>query len=76
MLRESDAALLIGDDALRAFARPSRFHLYDLGEEWKGYTERRWFTLCGLVRREYAEKNPGNSCRHFQGLPDLKTEKS
>ncbi len=58
MLRESDAALLIGDDALRAFAKPSRFHLYDLGEEWKAYTGEKMVYALWAVRREYAEKNP------------------
>lgn len=58
MLRESDAALLIGDDALRAFARPSRFHLYDLGEEWKAYTGEKMVYALWAVRREYAEENP------------------
>ena len=69
MLRESDAALLIGDDALRAFAKPSRFHLYDLGEEWKGYTGEKMVYALWAVRREYAEKNPemvANIFRAFQ----------
>jgi chorismate dehydratase len=57
MLREADAALLIGDDALRAFVKPSRFHLYDLGEEWKGYTGEKMVYAVWAVRRAYAEKN-------------------
>ena len=58
MLREADAALLIGDDALRAFVKPSRFHLYDLGEEWQQYTGEKMVYAVWAVRRAYAEKNP------------------
>ena len=35
MLREADAALLIGDDALRAYYQPTDLLKYDLGAEWK-----------------------------------------
>jgi len=38
MFREGEAALLIGDDALRALHAPSSYHLYDLGEEWAAFT--------------------------------------
>ena len=58
MLREAEAALLIGDDALRAFVKPSRFHLYDLGEQWKAYTHEKMVYAVWAVRRDYAEKNP------------------
>jgi chorismate dehydratase len=69
MLRESDAALLIGDDALRAFVKPSRFHLYDLGEEWQQYTGAKMVYAVWAVRRAYAEQNPemvANISRAFQ----------
>ncbi len=58
MLREAEAALLIGDDALRVFVKPSRFHLYDLGEQWKAYTHEKMVYAVWAVRRDYAEKNP------------------
>jgi len=58
MLREADAALLIGDAALRAYAKPSRFHLYDLGEEWKAYTGQKMVYAVWAVRKRYAEENP------------------
>jgi chorismate dehydratase len=38
MLREADAALLIGDAALRVEARPCPYDTYDLGAEWTTYT--------------------------------------
>ncbi len=38
MLRACDAALLIGDPALRIPARQSGFHVYDLAAEWRRFT--------------------------------------
>ena len=55
MMRESDAALLIGDDALRAFYQPTDLLKYDLGQEWKHYTELPMVYAVWAVRREYAE---------------------
>lgn len=58
MFREADAALLIGDDALRVAAKPGRFFLYDLGEEWKQLTGEKMVYAVWAVRRAYAEKHP------------------
>jgi chorismate dehydratase len=58
MLREADAALLIGDDALRAFARPGRLRLYDLGAEWKALTGENMVYAVWAVRQDYAHKHP------------------
>ncbi len=58
MFREADAALLIGDDALRAFARPGRYLHYDLGAEWKELTGKAMVYAVWAVRRSYAEKHP------------------
>ena len=38
MFREIDAALLIGDDALRATYQAGEYYQYDLGLEWKNLT--------------------------------------
>jgi chorismate dehydratase len=38
MLRDSDAALLIGDDALMAIRENRAYHAYDLGELWHRFT--------------------------------------
>jgi len=38
MLQQSDAALLIGDDALRAIREDLPYHVYDLGELWHRFT--------------------------------------
>lgn len=57
MFREADAALLIGDDALRACARPGKFLHYDLGAQWKQLTGRAMVYAVWAVRRSYAEKH-------------------
>jgi chorismate dehydratase len=57
MFREADAALLIGDEALRVFAKPGRFFLYDLGEEWKQLTGEKMVYAVWAVRKAYYEKH-------------------
>jgi chorismate dehydratase len=58
MFREAEAALLIGDDALRVFAKPGKFYLYDLGEEWQKLTADKMVYAVWAVRRTYAQKHP------------------
>ena len=59
MLREADAALLIGDDALRVWARkPRGMQVYDLGEEWTRLTGQAMVYAVWAVRREYAMRCP------------------
>lgn len=58
MMREADAALLIGDDALRAYHQPMAELKFDLGEVWKEYTGLPMVYAVWAVRREYAEANP------------------
>ncbi|MEI6127442.1 MAG: menaquinone biosynthesis protein, partial [Pseudomonadota bacterium] len=58
MFREADAALLIGDDALRVCVRPKGFYLYDLGEEWKAFTGQAMVYAVLAVRNAYAEQHP------------------
>jgi chorismate dehydratase len=57
MMRDADAALLIGDDALRAFYTPTDLLKYDLGTEWKAYTGLPMVYAVWAVRRDYAERN-------------------
>ena len=60
MMREADAALLIGDDALRAFwDKPAGLTEYDLGTEWTAWTGLPMVYAVWAVRREFAEQNPG-----------------
>jgi len=75
MLREAEAALLIGDDALRVFVKPSRFHLYDLGEQWKAYTHEK-NGLCGLGgAQRLCRKKSCRNFRNFQGFSDIQGKK-
>lgn len=58
MLRDADAALLIGDDALRAYWQPPEgLHVYDLGTEWTEWTGLPMVYAVWAVRREFAEQS-------------------
>jgi chorismate dehydratase len=61
MLLEADAAVLIGDTALRAtYEAPRRgLHLVDLGEAWRSWTGLPMVFAVWAVRRSYAEAHPG-----------------
>jgi len=59
MLREADAALLIGDEALRAYWEPpAGLYTYDLGTEWKAWTGLPFVFAVWAVRREFALSRP------------------
>lgn len=59
MLLEADAALLIGDDALRSnYLLKDRLFVYDLGREWKDFTGQAMVFAVWAVRREFAQRNP------------------
>ena len=59
MLREADASLLIGDDALRAYwDAPEGVHLYDLGAEWTEWTSLPMVYAVWAVRRSFAIERP------------------
>ncbi|PKQ37926.1 MAG: ABC transporter substrate-binding protein [Actinobacteria bacterium HGW-Actinobacteria-1] len=59
MLRDADAALLIGDEALRAYWDvPEGLFAYDLGTEWTQWTGLPMVYAVWAVRRDYAETNP------------------
>ncbi len=57
MLEKADAALLIGDHALKA-SYDGRQILCDLGEEWKGLTGQKMVYALWVIREEVAKKNP------------------
>ncbi|MBO8158434.1 menaquinone biosynthesis protein [Thermosyntropha sp.] len=58
MLMEAEAALLIGDDALRAkYKLSDRLYVYDLGQIWKEQTDLPMVFAVWAVRQEFAEKN-------------------
>jgi len=61
MLLEADAAVLIGDDALRAtYDAPRRgLAVHDLGQVWRDWTGLPMVFAVWAARREYATANPG-----------------
>lgn len=61
MLLEADAAVLIGDAALRAnYDAPRRgLHVHDLGAVWKQWTGLPMVFAVWAARRDYAEHNAG-----------------
>jgi chorismate dehydratase len=59
MLREAEAALLIGDDALRAYwEKPEGVLEYDLGTEWSAWTGLPMVYAVWAVRRSFAAEQP------------------
>jgi chorismate dehydratase len=59
MLREADAALLIGDDALRAYwDKPEGLLEYDLGTVWTEWTGLPMVYAVWAARREFVEQQP------------------
>lgn len=58
MLMEAEAALLIGDDALRAkYKQEKRLFVYDLGRLWKDKTGLPMVFAVWAIREEFAQKN-------------------
>jgi chorismate dehydratase len=55
MLSSADAALLIGDIALRHHADSNRYYVYDLGFEWKRITGKNMVYAVWAVNRAFAE---------------------
>ena len=62
MLKQADAALLIGDDALLAGHRcreeNSPLYVTDLGEAWKEFTGEKMVYALWVIRREFVEGRP------------------
>lgn len=61
MLSVADAALLIGDIALRYYADAKDFYLYDLGAEWKKLTGKKMVYAVWAVNRSFAEAEAGTT---------------
>ncbi len=60
MLRDADASLLIGDEALRAYWEPPEgLYAYDLGAEWTAWAGLPMVYAVWAVRRQFAEASPG-----------------
>ena len=61
MLLDADAAVLIGDDALRAtHAAPEvGLHVYDLGQQWRDWAGVPMVFAIWAVRRDVMDRRPG-----------------
>ena len=67
MLEKADAALLIGDHALKA-SYDGRRVLCDLGEEWKELTGQVMVYALWVIRKEAVDKNPEEVSRFYDNL--------
>jgi len=66
MLLEADAALLIGDDALRTrYKTEDKLYIYDLGQEWKQMTGLPMVFAVWAIRKEWAYS-------HIKELKEIK----
>ncbi len=69
MLRDADAALLIGDEAIRTYwDQPEGLFTYDLGTEWKSWTGLPFVFAVWAVRRDYADTDPAAVQRVAEAL--------
>lgn len=68
MFREADAALLIGDDALRATYQAGEYYQYDLGLEWKNLTGEKMVYAVWCTTRSYATAHPDRVRRVWQSF--------
>jgi len=68
MLETADAALLIGDHAIRASWRDHGYRVLDLGDLWRLWTGK-WMTFAvWAVRREAAERYPDAIAEIYRAL--------
>lgn len=68
MLEKAEAALIIGDDALRAVVNSRNLYLLDLGREWKDFSGKKMVYAVWAVRRDYAENYRETVKRVYQGF--------
>lgn len=73
MMENHDAALLIGDDALRASWDKRQYpYIYDLGEEWHKLTGKGMTFAVWAVRKEVTQKYPSLLVEVYEALLDSK----
>jgi chorismate dehydratase len=58
MLRQHDAALLIGDSALQISMHDSTYHLYDLGHDWRRLTGKPFVFAFWALRMDALQRQP------------------
>jgi chorismate dehydratase len=73
MMENHDAALLIGDDALRAMWDKTQYpFIYDLGEEWHKLTGKGMTFAVWAVRKEVTQNHPRLLAEVYEALLDSK----
>lgn len=76
MLANADAALLIGDHAIRASWSNRKYRMLDLGEIWHIWTGN-WMTFAlWAVRKETADSRPEEVMSIYEGLMESKRRAS
>lgn len=64
MMAEGDAALLIGDDAMRAHLKVLQeqlpYHVTDLGDVWKQFTGESMVYALWVIRKDFAKAHPAD----------------
>ncbi|MNI20117.1 Chorismate dehydratase [compost metagenome] len=72
MLKQHDAALLIGDDAIRESWRNEKYLITDLGQEWAKWTGK-WISFAvWAIRRQTVERYPELVSKVFQAFVQSK----
>lgn len=74
MMHQADAALLIGDDALRAQWQNTDYHVFDLGEEWWRVTNQSMTYSLWAVREEVVARQTDQLARVNERLQAAKEE--
>ncbi len=74
MMEQNDAALLIGDDALRASWQYSHFHAFDLGYEWYKRTGLSMTFAVWAIRKEVVKERATEVERLLQAFLSAKTK--
>lgn len=74
MMRQADAALLIGDDALRAQWQNKDYYVFDLGEEWWRKTNQSMTYSLWAVREEVVAQHSKQLARVNERLQAAKAE--
>ncbi|WP_052487121.1 menaquinone biosynthetic enzyme MqnA/MqnD family protein [Gordoniibacillus kamchatkensis] len=74
MMNQTDAALLIGDDAIRASWEKHGYLVTDLGEEWLRQTGKWMSFAVWAVRKQTVERYPELVKRVFDGFMESKSK--
>lgn len=74
MMKEHDAALLIGDDAIRASWENHGYQYLDLGAEWTRWTGHSMTFAVWAVRREMAERQADLIARIHEAFKESKAK--